>query len=48
MRRPEECENCLERIEYVDDDTWAECGCDAGYVSFGPGMLTPYTDSGQI
>lgn len=39
---------CLERIEYVDDDdgTWAECGCDAGYVSFGAGMLTPYSDNG--
>ena len=31
----DECEHCGEWIEYVRDDggLWAECGCDAGYVS---------------
>jgi hypothetical protein len=33
--RPEECGNCGERVEYVrdDDGIWAECACDAGYLS---------------
>jgi hypothetical protein len=34
MSLPEECRHCGEWIEYVRDDggTWAECGCDAGYI----------------
>lgn len=36
-RKPEACENCGEWIEYVTDEDgiWAECACDAGYITLG-------------
>lgn len=34
-KHPDECSHCGEPVEYVSDEygTWAECACDAGYVS---------------
>lgn len=34
-RLPEVCEHCGEWIEYIrdPDGVWAECACDAGYIS---------------
>lgn len=33
--QPTECRHCGEWIEYVvdEDGAWAECGCDAGYLT---------------
>jgi hypothetical protein len=32
---PDECPRCGEWVEYVTDPDgiWAECGCDAGYLT---------------